>query len=607
MAASSDSTATAATQAHARLRRSRRWGVLAVVIVGVAFAYLAQPTADNANAHYALVRSLADGRPYIDPYAHETIDKGYFEGHYYAVKPPGLALFSLPPYLVLEALDAVPENPVLAVWILNLWATVLAAVLLLLAVRSLGERLAPTLGAAAAITLALGTLVLPFSTLYFAHVLAAALGFGAFFVLWREREREPRLAVVAAAGVMAGLAVTVENTLGIAAIVLALYALLRRGRLRRGLAYCAGLLVGVLPLLAFDWWAFGSPLRTPYRYLVLPHSEEFGPAVIIGQGGGFFGIGAPKPEIGLQLLFSNRGLITLMPIVAVAVAALVAVWRRGWRAETIAIAAVAIGFLVFNAGYYHSFGGAWGGSAPGPRFLLATLPFLAVPLAIAYQRFPFTTAVLASASAMQMVAATATEPLLPDYGTFRWSTHLSEGEFTGTAIRVMLGGFSGGWPDMLLLLGLVIAAIVCAYVSANSASPARHDIETGFVAFAGWLVLAVSGHRVLRGESGDVSAWRILTLVLLVGATCVAVAGAVRAGWRGAVPGAPLLMLAVPPIADHPAWVAGTSAFVLMLFALDSRRELGAALTVSRVRLRHLWKALGRRQRALAGRAPGPS
>jgi hypothetical protein len=601
MAASSDSTV---AKARAFRRRSRRWGVLAVVIVGVSFAYIAQPTADNANAHYALVRSLADGHPYIDRYADETIDKGYFEGHYYSVKPPGLALFSLPPYLALEALDAVPENPVLAVWILNLWATVLAAVLLLLAVRSLGERLAPTLGAAAAVTLGFGTLVFPFATLYFAHVVAAALAFGAFFLLWREREREPRLAVVAAAGVMAGLAVTVENTLGIAAIVLALYALLRPGRLRRGLAYGAGLFVGVLPLLAFDWWAFGSPLRTPYRYLLAPHSEEFGPVLIIGQGGGFFGIGAPKPQILLQLLFSGRGLITLTPIVAVGVAALVALWRRGWRAETVAIVAVAIGFLVFNAGYYHSFGGAWGGSAPGPRFLLATLPFLAVPLAIAYQRFPFTTAVLASLSAMQMVAATATEPLLPDYGTFRWSTHLQEGDFTGTAIRVMLGGFSGGWPYMLPLLGLVIAAVVCTYVSASNASPARHDVETGFVGFAGWLVLAVSGHRVLQGESEDVSGWRMLTLLLLVGATCVAVAGAARAGWRGAIPGAPLLVLAVPAIADNPGWVAGTSAFVLVLFALESRRGLGARLSASRIRLRHLWKALGRRQREFAGRAP---
>jgi hypothetical protein len=245
-----------------------------------------------------------------------------------------------------------------------------------------------------------------------------------------------------------------------------------------------------------------------------------------------------------------------------------------------------------------------GGRSPGPRFLLATLPFLAVPLAIAYQRFPFTTAVVASASAMQMVAATATEPPLPDYGTFRWSTHLVEGEFTGTAIRVMLGGFSGGWGYMLPLLGLVVAAIVCAYASATGASPARHDFETGFVAFAGWLVLAVSGHRVLQGESEDVSVWRILTLVLLLGATCVAVSGSMRAGWRGALPGAPLLMLAVPPIADNPGWVAGSSAFVLMLFALESRRGLGAALTVSRVRLRHLWKALGRRQRALAGARP---
>jgi hypothetical protein len=168
----------------------------------------------------------------------------------------------------------------------------------------------------------------------------------------------------------------------------------------------------------------------------------------------------------------------------------------------------------------------------------------------------------------------------------------------------MLGGFGGGWPYILPLLGLVVAAVACAYVSASSASPARHDVETGFVAFAGWLVLAVCGHRVLQGESEDVGAWRILTLVLLVGATCVAVAGAVRAGWRGAVPGAPLLLLAVPAIADNPGWVAGTSAFVLVLFALESRRGLGARLSASRIRLRHLWKALGRRQREFAGRAP---
>jgi hypothetical protein len=45
---------------------------------------------------------------------------------------------------------------------------------------------------------------------------------------------------------------------------------------------------------------------------------------------------------------------------------------------------------------------------------------------------------------------------------------------------------------------------------------------------------------------------------------------------------------------------------VLMFFAVESRRELSAGLTASRMRLRHLWRAIGRRQRSLAGRAPGP-
>ena len=45
----------------------------------------------------------------------------------------------------------------------------------------------------AAVTLGAGTLLLPFSTLLFAHVLSTFLGFAAFTFLWAERELRPAL------------------------------------------------------------------------------------------------------------------------------------------------------------------------------------------------------------------------------------------------------------------------------------------------------------------------------------------------------------------------------------------------------------------------------
>ena len=43
-----------------------------------------------------------------------------------------------------------------------------------------------------------------FAAEYFSHVIAATLGFAAFALLFREREGPPRLALVGAAGLLAG-------------------------------------------------------------------------------------------------------------------------------------------------------------------------------------------------------------------------------------------------------------------------------------------------------------------------------------------------------------------------------------------------------------------
>src|SRR5439155_457727 len=80
------------------------------------------------------------------------------------------------------------------------------------------------------------------------------------FALVFERERTPLR--LAAAGAAAGLAVATDLPLAVPALLLGFYA--AGIGPRRLLAFGAGGAVGLLPLVGFDWWAFGSPFHLSY-------------------------------------------------------------------------------------------------------------------------------------------------------------------------------------------------------------------------------------------------------------------------------------------------------------------------------------------------------
>ena len=92
----------------ARVTRARE---IAALALAVAAAATALPQAGwNAAAHFSLVEALADGTPRIDEHLNQGGDIAYVDGHFYAAKSPGLAVFSLPLYLVLHAADEFPPK-----------------------------------------------------------------------------------------------------------------------------------------------------------------------------------------------------------------------------------------------------------------------------------------------------------------------------------------------------------------------------------------------------------------------------------------------------------------------------------------------------------------
>ncbi|MDQ3740910.1 MAG: hypothetical protein M3389_08210, partial [Actinomycetota bacterium] len=406
---------------------------------------IVQASGANQASHYALIRALDSGTARIDPWQDETADKSFYEGHYYSVKAPGLAFATLPWYAATDAvglLGAVREagereareeavtgraqvirEQRTVTWLLGLWAVVLPALALLLLVRAGAERVAPGYGTAAAVTLGAATLVLPYSTMLYAHVPAAALALGSYLLARRER--------MLPAGLLGGLAALVEYPVALVALVLFVAT--------RSLRYAAGAALGVAPLALYNQWAFGSPFHMSYDDVV----------GFEGIQEGVFGITLPDPAVAWDLLLAPKGLLVMTPVVALGV------WGL-WRLRSWALLAAAAGVFLYDAAYFSPFGG----DVPGPRFLVPILPFLALGLAVAFRERLALAAALAAASAVGMVAATITEPQLVGQDTGRWVDLLGDGDLQFTVLGA--AGAGHGWLGIAPFLALVAAAVALA-------------------------------------------------------------------------------------------------------------------------------------------------
>jgi hypothetical protein len=274
---------------------------------------------------------------------------------------------------------------------------------------------------------------------------------------------------------LAGLAITFEYPLVFVAGIVGLYALARAGRVRRALAYGAGLLAGVAPLLAFNIWAFRDPFHIAHEDFF--QSREH-------RSGGLLGFSLPDPGAAFDLLFSSMGLLVVGPVAAAGAAgAVLLARRRAYRPEAFVLLAVPLVYLLYNASLTAV--SPFGGLGP-PRYLVTILPFLGVGLALAYRAFPLTTLALALVSAFQHVLTTATGPLAAYDGDWLGRARRHDFVQTGASIVEVTG-----WYTIALFF---VAAVLA----------------------AGFAVAATPGPRVARAElpvaAGAVLVWALAAL-----------------------------------------------------------------------------------------------
>jgi 4-amino-4-deoxy-L-arabinose transferase-like glycosyltransferase len=387
--------------------------LILVLFLLTCFTFFVQWSGAEQRSFFNLILAVHnDHSLQIDPYESSTPDKAFYDGHYYSDKAPGLSFMGVPVYAAINRMQNLARPGLLLpyiIYMVSAFVVSLPAALLSLFILRFLRRLGFGEAQAIVVTLvmALGTLAFPFSTLFFSHQTAAFFVFAAFYLLFVAKTgqaagRKPAR-LLFGAGLLVGVSVLVEYPMALMAIVLLFYAVTCVSDKKTASAYIAGGVLPALLLMAYNYAAFGSPLRFSYFYEANTWAQV--------HQTGFLGLGMPQLDTFVTVLVGARGLFTLSPVLLLAVYGLWMMIRsREWRAEGVLFAVSFAIYLMMTSGYKVPPTDIW---TPGPRFLVPVLPLLAAPLAFAARRWRWLFAALAALSVAIMFLLTAANPQVP--------------------------------------------------------------------------------------------------------------------------------------------------------------------------------------------------
>jgi hypothetical protein len=433
----------------ARSARIRSAALLALFLV-VAFGPFVTRLSSQPASRLALTAAIAEHHS-VDIAGYPLgIDRATYNGHLRSDKAPGQPLLAVPVYLAAKGVGAEsaavrrpPGN--LTLWWVTFWTSFLPFVALVVLMFLVASRYAPPIPAiASALGLGVGSMLLPHAVNLYGAPLAALTAYGAWAIIDRGPPVPGRLL---AAGALAGASVVMEYETAIVLLALAVVAIAHvHGR---ALWYA---LVAVAPGLVLIWYqrtAFGRPWRTAHEYYATAAIRHD----IVGYHLGWRGFDATFVGTHSLLLTNAIVLVGLGAAVLVASAEPSAVRRHAWLAIGIAVP-----YLLLCA--------LWKGTPaleePGPRYLIPLIPFLAVPLAVAWPRIRRVALVAMGVSGVVAIGAATTnlltgknQPVLPEM-----LRRVANAEFAPTVWSMGLGRFG------IVLYAAMVAACGLALVGA---------------------------------------------------------------------------------------------------------------------------------------------
>lgn len=425
-----------------------------------------QDLAAQQASRLALTAAIWDDRSiFIDDYP-LGLDQAEHNGRVVSDKAPGQPVAAVPAYGVYRLLGGEPARDLrveanLGLWTTSIWSSAMPAAALAVLMRRIARSFEQARASASSTALAIGSLLLPFATLLFGHVLATFLAVAAWYQLTKGPVSSGRLII---AGMLAGGAVLTEYTMAIAAIALLVQALVTTGR--RAGWMILGALPPALALMAYQWAALGSPFTVSYG------------RTTFGQQATEIGLDRTERttlEVTWRVFFSDRGLVFATPIVVIGLLGMVMLVRKTEGAKRNALAvglAIAIGVILVQCLWAN----ATGGDSPGPRYATAAAAFVVPGVAYCWARWTTFCVGATAIGSLFMIAAAWTDPIVaPDVegATGQWVRHLVSGRWGTTVFDPLLGSGLG----KLLAMSLVGAAL-------------------------GWLIREVSRERAMDHATG---------------------------------------------------------------------------------------------------------
>jgi hypothetical protein len=432
-------------------------------------------------------------------------------GPSYSNKAPGSSFLAVPGYLALKGVHAViGGTPSLAevVWVSRFTTGIVPSLLFLLWMWRFLARFTSSEGArrTTLVGFGVGSMFFLYSILFISHPLAAVCAGGAWIVAVDAIERGG-LWRFALCGFLAGCAPLVDYQAAFATVPVAIWVIYRLARFApRDLAPAiaaalAGAALPIAALLAYHAVCFGGPLVTGYDA-----SETFA----FHHQQGFLGMDKLRWDAFVgSTVAGDNGLFVLWPMALLALPGWVLMARRRELREHAAVGvAVFVVYLLFISSINF-----WrGGWQVGPRYIMAMLPFLLPPIAVALEaaeRWWWLRGAAVGACLVGLVTyglSAAVYPYFPD-NRFKAPVH----EVTLRLVGDGHAPWNLGWLIGLDgLASLVPFLAILAALATWAALPSRSAWRSAVVAVAVAAVLVIAHLAYGDGGAGAERAYRFL-------------------------------------------------------------------------------------------------
>ncbi len=401
--------------------RTRQIEAAIFLVPFITYAYFYQGSDQSIACRFDLIRSMVEkGVIWINDFCgYNTADIVTLHGHIYSVKAPGTSYTALIPWMVFRiALLPLSTTHESLYWaFVTYLTTVFTTGLLIAAMCVVMFRFARFVGASegraagVALILGLATLAFPYATELTGEPVAAVCVFTAFYLLATFDTRPSSMRALAA-GFLAGWAVLNDYPVFLVAAAIGIYAIFKLHDWTHLAAFSTGAAITVAVMLAYNWGAFGSPFFFSYQAFKLSPAEN---RQFPEQAVGFVGLTYPKMRILWNVLVDpQRGLFFCNPVLLLSIVGVGYFARlKRWRGEFIVTVYSFVVLILFNAAYGESIVSWGGGTATGPRQIVASVPFMVLALAFLPAAYNYLLGAIGAVSAAIMLMATATNPHFP--------------------------------------------------------------------------------------------------------------------------------------------------------------------------------------------------